>query len=545
MFTLGVRALLACKPSATAQQIARRTTLRRSPLSFIAVAWLACSNACDDEPIVRDAASESAVPADAAASPPLVGALDAAIMASDGSTAPTTEASVACTRPTAEDSERLLRGQFAPPGDVVPVASGTLAYLVYDNSIRSRTQIRLMQQDGSDDRLLLQVSEDVDIWYRPSELTFRPDRRELAFTSGHLDSFYVRDVYAVSVDAKNLRRITNAPLPEALAAYPQGSVRFTSVPGESASAEYALYMQGMRRAATWIDPGRYQAWNVSVASADFGDRKQRAVVRNITYPGSSTTPWCAYNEPGALVDVKACEEVVVESRIPSLDWTLSSTPCLYVAMPMWTHDSSQLFFTWHRDLVDDEYQLGVTASEPTEPGNGGRLVSPTSPRIGIPSELIGHYTLEPRQNRHIIFSVYFLLAPQQLYRVSTSDPSDAVEISEAACGAQKGCHFWGLSYNRDGTGLYYVTPVPKCELADSNNRCWDLRFYSLQTGVVETLGTVLHPSVVDLAVSPDEQLLVLTVQGSSAAVRDLWAFERRTGKETLLRAGAAHAAFAP
>lgn len=483
-------------------------------------------------------------------SPPEAATSDESAVDDGGNRSAGDAGELVCEAPLAEDAEPLLRGQFAPPPDAPTAPPGTIAYLRYDNSLATRTEIRLVREDGSDDRVLYRVSDSVDLWYRPWDLSWRPNGQELAFTSGHLDSFFVRDVYAITVDGKNLRRITNPPLPHALAAYPQGRVRFTAQPAESASAEYGLYVQGMVRAQTWLDPGRYGQWRVPVVVADFGDQRQRAVLRNYTHPGDSIQPWCAYNEPGTMVDVQTCEEVEVESRLPRLMWSSSSQPCLYAGQPFWTRNGEELLYLIPKLGYQANYQLVRTESEPLSPGNLGRPANKVAPYLSVPHEDLVFATLDPTQNAHLLLT--FKQAGgrvQQLYRVSVDDPREAVDLTPLICAGRMFlgyCAIGGVAYRQDGSGFFYVSrhsagPLPP----PCGGPCWDLRYYDFATGAITKVADLDHSLIVGLSVSPDERRFLVYVVGDSPSVRDLWMYDRDTGEGALFREGAAYGVWAP
>src|SRR5512143_3289421 len=97
---------------------------------------------------------------------------------------------------------------------------GTIAYVK-----RSRGDIHVISPDGTGDRVL---------WTNPGlsgmksvmYLAWRPDGRELAFSSEHAAacSWFDSDVYAIGYHGAGSRRITNSPACAALAALPKGSV---------------------------------------------------------------------------------------------------------------------------------------------------------------------------------------------------------------------------------------------------------------------------------------------------------------------------------
>jgi TolB protein len=105
-----------------------------------------------------------------------------------------------------------------------PVASsadpGTIAYVQ-----RSTYDIHVIAPDGSGDRVLWTAPDPLGPW-PADDLAWRPDGRELAFSSEHevACSWYQSDVYAIRYNGGGYRRVTNAPACALLAGLPKGSV---------------------------------------------------------------------------------------------------------------------------------------------------------------------------------------------------------------------------------------------------------------------------------------------------------------------------------
>ncbi len=101
-------------------------------------------------------------------------------------------------------------------------AAGNIAY------VRGGKEIRLIAPDGTNDRRIWTnagASQAIGI----NELAWRPDGKELAFSSGHdaIFSLYHADIYAIKPDGTGLRKLTNAPDRSELARFPKGSVSVT------------------------------------------------------------------------------------------------------------------------------------------------------------------------------------------------------------------------------------------------------------------------------------------------------------------------------
>ena len=127
-----------------------------------------------------------------------------------------------------------------------PVASsadqGTIAYVK-----RSTGDIHVISPDGTNDRVLW-TNPDPD--HTPLSLAWRPDGRELAFSSQHewSCSFYDSDVYAIHSDGTGYRRITNAPACAELAGLPKGTVTVEVQDLFGTSFVYVAGAPGLKRA---------------------------------------------------------------------------------------------------------------------------------------------------------------------------------------------------------------------------------------------------------------------------------------------------------
>ena len=102
---------------------------------------------------------------------------------------------------------------------VSTAATGSIAY------VRGSKEIRLISPDGGNDRRILVYPDATEV-SGINELAWRPDGKEIAFSSGHdeIFSIYDADLYAVKPDGTGLRKLTNAPDRSELARYPKGSV---------------------------------------------------------------------------------------------------------------------------------------------------------------------------------------------------------------------------------------------------------------------------------------------------------------------------------
>jgi len=140
------------------------------------------------------------------------------------------------------------------------VDPGIIAY------VRPSTHdIHLIAPDGSGDRVLWTAPHPLPLW-APLDLAWRPDGRELAFSSEHEEtcSWYQSDVYAIRYNGAGYRRVTNAPACAALASLPKGSVTVNFTNWTSSLVQ--VYVQGAPGIKSVLYDGTVTFNNV----ADFG-----------------------------------------------------------------------------------------------------------------------------------------------------------------------------------------------------------------------------------------------------------------------------------
>ncbi|HYP53525.1 MAG TPA: hypothetical protein VEQ42_08290, partial [Pyrinomonadaceae bacterium] len=211
------------------------------------------------------------------------------------------------------------------------VARGTIAY------VRGGTEIRLIESDGTNDRQL---------WTHPyakegsaiHDLAWRPDGKELAFSSSHLNvvSLYHSDIYAVGPDGRGLRKITNAPGHDELARYPKGSVSVTVrneqpiwKQSQASVGTFFVYVVGADEPqALTLPPGSSKTL-VFKSVADFGDHAQPVVAMYGQHR------WFI---PG--VDVKAGRATAA----PAFGISGDGIPLFGAFRPVWRGDGSRLSY---------------------------------------------------------------------------------------------------------------------------------------------------------------------------------------------------------
>ena len=208
--------------------------------------------------------------------------------------------------------------------------TGVIAY------IRNDAEIRLINRDGSNDHR---------IWTDPEikpplgihDLAWRPDGKELAFSSGHesVVSIYHADIYSIRPDGSGLRKITNAPEHKKLADYKKGSVtvtlknnQYTFQSGHANAGVFTVYVVGADMPQQVIlSPGSSKTV-VFKNVADLGDVAQGLVAMY------GANRWFTGVEVTAGKNTKA----------PDFPISGDGIPYFGAYRPVWKSDGSQISF---------------------------------------------------------------------------------------------------------------------------------------------------------------------------------------------------------
>ena len=240
------------------------------------------------------------------------------------------------------------------PASSTTASAGTIAY------IRGGTEIRLIESDGTNDRRLW-THEFAKEGSGIHDLSWRPDGKELAFSSSHLNvaSLYHADIYAIGPDGKGYRKITNSPDHGELARYPKGVVTVTVrneqpmwKQSQASSGVFFVYVVGADEPqAVTLPPGSSRTL-VFKSVADYGSHAQGVVAMYGNYR------WFI---PG--LDVRAGQT----SKAPDLGITGDGVELFGAFRPTWRADGSRLSY---------RSGLCVTSSIPAQPTPGEFVFKP-------------------------------------------------------------------------------------------------------------------------------------------------------------------------
>lgn len=324
--------------------------------------------------------------------------------------------------------------------------TGSIAYVTDDGR-----QIRLVEPDGSNDRLVWQVP--ANTVYGISSVAWRPDAAQLAFTSGHeaLCSLWHSDVYVINPDGSGLRRVTNAPACAGLSGHPTGNVIVRIENYINNISQFLVYFEGMSTAyPLTLQPGF--AVDVTFSGvADLGAGVlQQPVVMN------ASQRWMS---PAVYADVTAGSTVTIASP---LQITANGTYERWGAFSAaWSPDQTQIGF------ILGDGALWRTAVNPPILDGGQPLLAP-----GV-NVLANNLAWHPTTN-------------QILYEEYGSFPSSGINLATVG-GATPGTRLVdttltsGISWLPDGSGFLYTDH--NAFLSESNIYYYDMGNQAVGGGV--------------------------------------------------------------
>jgi len=233
-------------------------------------------------------------------------------------------------------------------------AKGTIAY------IRNGTEIRQIEADGANDRRLW-THADAKKELGIDSLAWRPDSKELAFSSGHAAaaSLYHSDLYAIHPDGSGFRKLTNAPDRGEFARYPKGAVSVTlrnNQPGyvqsQASAGVFIVYVAGADEPQQITLPPGTSKILLFKSVADFGNTAQPIVAM-----------WGKYRWFIPGLDVRAGRTV----KAPVFSITGDGIEYFGAFRPVWRSDSSRV-----------SYRTGLCTlnSVPVDPPPGEYIFKP-------------------------------------------------------------------------------------------------------------------------------------------------------------------------
>ncbi len=424
------------------------------------------------------------------------------------------------------------------PENTSSVAANTIAYI---SSSRKRNSIRLIQSDGSNDKLLWTAPENLLISPQIGTLAWRPDGTELAFDSDHAFgmSFYGRDLYAITADGSYLRKITNPPETRYFETLPKGGATLYSRNWLDGGANFWAYIEGSSTNVTWLAASA-KNWKISFNDvADFGDGiRQYAVVGYFGYNGRRM---CRYDLAGSA-DIVAGESIEIAQNFDSWDYLFMH--CLTVRQPSWNYNGEKILFTTVSGVdhfsdgpsVDnyENYSITMSHSENLSPGNKGA-------EMGLFEQTYSndpkHIKLSPTEEEGLLLVIRNYYA-DRIYLSSTSDsdmdtPDRLQRIDLGFCNygddpsfSVDTCHISDIEWLPDSSGFIVSMLIGTGNRFDQQERFF-YRVYKhdLNTGNTDMLVHLENEYIGDITVSPSADKIAFERGRRYDGPYDIWIYD--------------------
>ncbi len=262
----------------------------------------------------------------------------------------------------------FLLSLAAPDAGTSPTGNFQLheTAIAYVGSSTTNREIRLINPDGSQDRLLWRIPSEVHPPVGIGRLSWHPDGTRLLFDSDHdwQRSLAIRDLYTLSADGQTLSRVTNPPGPDSYARYQSGTVSFILDALEQGDVQ--LYITGASEPVSYF-ARLGESYRITQTVADLG-KGIRQYMR--LYDPDELSYYCNYSEEG-WVDVIPNETV----DFGRLRFGIISSACPYAFSASWSHDGGRILYLMREaGAIDPPHNIWLTSENADINSNGARLL---------------------------------------------------------------------------------------------------------------------------------------------------------------------------
>jgi hypothetical protein len=383
-----------------------------------------------------------------------------------------------------------------------PAPAADAAYAIaYVGPSRDSRQIRLINPDGSNDRLLWATPADTNRLNGIGELSWRSDAGALAFDSGHdwHRSMNVRDIYSIAPNGAGLLRVTRPPAVSDVNAYPTGTVSFWVQPNTSGDVE--LYIEGMDHPLSMFVKSGY-AYSITQTVADLGPNVRQYV--RLYDPTGAMGVHCEYHQAG-WADVVPGQ--VVDIGTLWLGYGTEYT-CPSALRPAWLlNRNAMVYLAAEADLdgLQDDSNLWRIAGDAPPTSEGERILD------------YGQYVAEGRlvlavPGRTTATADQFLAVVDQtpwspiIFRAPIDDPAQREFINWGRCSIT--CDITGLVWLPDDSGFLFSLTGDDYAAAGGSEKVGAIYRYTFADEKLTELYRVSNQAIGRLDLSPDGRQIV-------------------------------------
>ena len=351
-------------------------------------------------------------------------------------------------------SAQQFANQFSAPPGRPSAPPNTIAYI---KNGANGPNLRLINANGTNDRSLTTLPSTTRY---AGDLSWRPDGTEVSFVADFEVGVLSSDLYAITTDGANLRRLTNVPRPIAYPNYPQGKAQLTILHPQVSGGVVVGYIEGGQQAFGWLATSSERRL-IEYALADFGDGiVQTSIVRNVG----------CFFDLAANIDVIPGTTSIIPQQLPPGSLSLDDG-CPLNLSPQWL-DNDQILYTKRRGhgvrrVFGMEFSLTRGPADGLGPLTDGDEFAKYREDFNIVHGS-SNEVLSVRINPNRSTDELMLLSrvgspvstePDRVYFATFTDPAQSRLSGVATCPENLGCDLADAQFLPSGRGFVYSTLV--------------------------------------------------------------------------------------